>query len=175
MTKMDSRSQNAVKHGKPLHRQTPCPSYQLVNNELVIMQNKPSFQTEDRRQKTGDRMQKTVGRGQKREFLRKREIWAFWAKEGQFLQAFMQNKANLRKHQININIFSTKDYEEIAHLETRGKQTQSKPISKANQCCGKDKTGAVCVICFFIAPYSPLCYHSWQKKLSTVGRLHNEA
>jgi hypothetical protein len=55
------------------------------------------------------------------------------------------------------------------------KQSQPKPISKANQCCGEDRTRAVCVICFFIGPHSPLCYHSWQKKLSTVGRLRNEA
>ena len=32
-------SQNAVKHGKPRRRQTTCPSCQLVNHEVTIMQN----------------------------------------------------------------------------------------------------------------------------------------
>jgi hypothetical protein len=41
----------------------------------------------------------------------------------------LQNKANFRKGQINISIFSTKDYEKIAHLETPAKQSQTKPIA----------------------------------------------
>jgi hypothetical protein len=116
-------SQDAVKKGDPPRRQTTCPSYQLVNHELIIM----------------------------------------------------QNKANFGKAKMKLNFYSTKDYENQPRLPARVKQTQSKPISKANQCCGEDTTRAVCVICFFIGPHSPLCYHSWQKKLSTVGRLRNEA
>jgi hypothetical protein len=50
------------------------------------------------------------------------------AKNGDHFECIMQNKANFRKGQININIFSTKDYEKIAHLETPAKQSQSKPI-----------------------------------------------
>jgi hypothetical protein len=40
----------------------------------------------------------------------------------------MQNKANLRKGQMNISVFAIKDYEKIAHLESPAKQTQTKPI-----------------------------------------------
>ncbi len=87
----------------------------------------------------------------------------------------MQNKANLRKHQININIFSTKDYEEIAHLETPGKQTQSKPISKAKNAVAKIEPAQSVLYALLLTGYSPLCYHSCQKKLSTVGKPRNEA
>ena len=50
-------TQSAVKRGKPVRRRTTCPSYQVVNHEPTIMQNKANFQTEDRKQETECRRQ----------------------------------------------------------------------------------------------------------------------
>jgi hypothetical protein len=67
----------------------------------------------------------------------------------------MQNKPNFGKAKMKLSFYLTRDYANQPSLPARGKQTQSKPISKANQCCGKDRTRAVCVICFFIDPTAP--------------------
>ena len=48
---------------------------------------------------------------------------------------FMQNKPNFRKAKMNLNFYSTKDYENQGRLRTPAKQTQSNPISKAKKCC----------------------------------------
>jgi len=45
----------------------------------------------------------------------------------------MQNKANFRKAKMKLNFYSTKDYENEPRLRAPGKQTQSKPISKAKK------------------------------------------
>jgi hypothetical protein len=57
--------------------------------------------------------------------MRKKESWASWAKQGQSPQAFMQNKANFCKGQMNANSLITKDYE--------NKSPFSGHESKANQ------------------------------------------
>jgi len=45
----------------------------------------------------------------------------------------MQNKPNFRKAKMKLNFYSTKDYENEPRLRAPGKQTQSKPISKAKK------------------------------------------
>jgi len=50
----------------------------------------------------------------------------------------MQNKANFIKDKINATFFSTKDYENEPHLRAPGKQTQTKPISKAKNAAAFD-------------------------------------
>jgi len=49
----------------------------------------------------------------------------------------MQNKANFGKAKMKLNFYSTKDYENQPRLPARGKQTQSKPISKAKNAVAK--------------------------------------
>jgi len=78
--------------------------------------------TDDRRQMTEGRTQETGERNKG-----KREIWAFWAKEGRLSQAFMQNKANFCKAKMNARSIKTKDYEnESAYRvqQSKAKQTQ---------------------------------------------------
>jgi hypothetical protein len=49
----------------------------------------------------------------------------------------MQNKPNFQKAQMNLKLYSTKDYEKEPRLPITEKQTQSNPISKANKAsCG---------------------------------------
>ncbi len=46
----------------------------------------------------------------------------------------MQNKANFRKSQVNVNLYNTMDYEEKSDWtlgENEPNQSQSKPISKS--------------------------------------------
>ena len=59
--------------------------------------------------------------------MRKREIWGFWAKEGQSSKPFMQNKANCPQAQMNASSVSTKDYENKSACggqENKPKQSQ---------------------------------------------------
>ena len=51
----------------------------------------------------------------------------------------MQNKANFRKSQMNVNTAITKDYENIANWTLGENKPNSKPI-KANQTQNKPKT-----------------------------------
>jgi len=64
--------------------------------------------------------------------MRKRASWASWRKEGQFLQAFMQNKANLRKAETSVCLDATKDYEKtVACRVYRNKAKQSQSFDPA--------------------------------------------
>jgi len=54
------------------------------------------------------------------------------------LTFFMQNKANFIKDKINATFFVTKDYENEPRRQTTGKQTQTKPISKAKNASAFD-------------------------------------
>jgi hypothetical protein len=60
--------------------------------------------------------------------MRKREIWGFWAKEGQSSKPFMQNKANFPQAQMSASSIITKDYENKClskRMENKPKQSQS--------------------------------------------------
>ncbi len=46
-----------------------------------------------------------------------------------------QFKANFKRAKMDVNFYSIKDYENERLFRPAGKQTQSKPISKAKKCC----------------------------------------
>ncbi len=55
---------------------------------------------------------------------------------------FMQNKANLRKSQVDVNLYNTMDYEEKSDWTLGENEPKTNPI-KAN--CRKGKIDAKCV------------------------------
>ncbi len=50
------------------------------------------------------------------------------------MTSIMQNKANFKISKMNVSSILTKDYENEPRLLAPGKQSQSKPISKAGKC-----------------------------------------
>jgi hypothetical protein len=62
--------------------------------------------------------------------MRKGGIWDFWAKYGQSEHAFMQNKPNFQKAQMNVTSTQLTSYLLPFTNYQHAKQTQSKPISQ---------------------------------------------
>jgi len=60
----------------------------------------------------------------------------------------MQNKPNFRKSQMNVNLYNTTDYENIANWTLGENKPNSKPIqTQSNPICRMPEMGARLVFC----------------------------